>query len=137
MAFKKLKYDGSDEDMNKVNEKNGKFLSWIQTFTKGIVSVFSILYVIIIIVMVYMLWSQMKLNGYADALPTMISEINETFRIVIGGYLVKAALENSFKITGSFLQNINKKKLEAKYGSKCDDSDEPMSPDYNGELIDV
>lgn len=62
--------------------------------------------------MIFMLLYQLK-QGFTDGFSTMISEINETFRVVIGGYLIKAAVENGFKITGSYFANINRMKLEA------------------------
>ena len=100
-----------------MNEDNGKFFNWIQTFSKKIVTIFSILYLAVIVSLIIMLMYELRM-GFTDGLSTMISEINETFRIVIGGYLIKAALENSFKITGSYFQSINKLKLQAFAKSK-------------------
>lgn len=123
------KYDGSH--MEEVNKENGNFLSWIQTFSKKIVTVFSVLYVVIIVIMVSMLSFQIQ-HGMSDGLSTMITEINETFRIVIGGYLIKAGVENGFKITGNFLANINRQKLQllnVEPEQECDlyDADDPNS----------
>jgi hypothetical protein len=123
------KYDGSH--MEEVNKENGNFLSWIQTFSKKIVTVFSVLYVVIIVIMVSMLSFQIQ-HGMSDGLSTMITEINETFRIVIGGYLIKAGVENGFKITGNFLANINRQKLQllnVEPEQECDlyDTDDPNS----------
>ena len=112
-------YDGSN--MDKVNEDNGKFMTWVQTFSKKIVTVFSFLYVIIVIVMVSMLVYELRV-GYTDGLSTMITEINETFRVVIGGYLIKAAVENGFKITGSYLIGVNKLKLKEQGAKEEEDS---------------
>lgn len=53
-------------------------------------------------------------------LDTLITEINTTFRDVIGGYIIKAATENAFKITGSIIDRI----LEAKYGQYEESSEE-------------
>lgn len=105
-----MNYD--DIKMDAVNAENATFLSWLQSFTKRVVTAFSTLYLCVVIVLIIMLFVQLK-NGYTDGITTMISEINETFRVVIGGYLIKAGVENGFKITGSFLANINKAKLEA------------------------
>ena len=100
------------DNIDKVNNDNTGFILWAQNFSKKIVTIFSILYVIIIIVMVTMLTFELRI-GFTDGVSTMISEINETFRIVIGGYLIKAAVENGFKITGTYLAGINKAKLVA------------------------
>lgn len=99
-------------DIDEFNNEQTKFMGWIQSFSKRVVSVFSVLYVLIVIVMVSMLVYELRI-GITDGLSTMITEINETFRVVIGGYLIKAAVENGFKITGTFLANINKIKLQS------------------------
>lgn len=109
--------------MDEVNQENTTFMSWLQSFTKKIVTVFSILYVLIIIVLVSMLGIQLH-AGFSDGLSTMITEINETFRVVIGGYLIKATIENGFKITGSFLCGINKSKIDAMLDNSSDESTE-------------
>ena len=113
-------------DENKVeilNENNRSFFTWIQTFSKKIVTAFSILYMAVVIALIIMLVYGLRM-GFTDGISTMITEINETFRIVIGGYLIKAAIENGFKITGGYFEGINrlKLKLQAKRsGASLDD----------------
>lgn len=118
-----------DRNMDKVNDNNTKFLGWLQSFTKKVVSIFSVLYILVIIVMVAMIAYQIR-NGMADSLPTMITELNETFRVVIGGYLIKAGVENGFKITGTLLSNLNMQKLNAQ-GPVVSEDDSSVSDDYD------
>ena len=103
----------NDNNMvDKLNENNSSFFSWIQSFSKKIVTTFSILYLAVVIAIVIMLMFGLR-AGYTDGISTMITEINETFRVVIGGYLIKAAFENTFKITGAYFTAINKLKIKA------------------------
>ena len=121
-----------EQNMNEVNNSNVSFMGWIQSFTKKIVSIFSVLYIIIVIIMVSMLAYNIH-NGLSDGFDTIVTEINETFRVVIGGYLIKAGVENGFKITGEFLSRINKQKLKMLFEeeqSECTDNN------YNEEDVD-
>ena len=74
--------------------KQRKFMKWIQEFSKKIVVVFFITYLIILAILVLVI---VKIGGSAG-IDTMTTEINETFRVVIGGYIIKAAVENAIKI---------------------------------------
>ena len=74
--------------------KQRKFMRWIQEFSKKIVVVFFITYLIILAILVLVI---VKIGGSAG-IDTMTTEINETFRAVIGGYIIKAAVENAIKI---------------------------------------
>ena len=74
--------------------KQRKFMRWIQEFSKKIVVVFFITYLIILAILVLVI---VKIGGSAG-IDTMTTEINETFRVVIGGYIIKAAVENAIKI---------------------------------------
>lgn len=42
---------------------------------------------------------------------TFVTEVHTTFRDVIGGYIIKAAMENVLKIGGSYIERI----FEVKY----------------------
>lgn len=74
--------------------KQRKFMRWIQEFSKKIVVVFFITYLIILAILVLVI---VKIGG-RSGIDTMTTEINETFRVVIGGYIIKAAVENAIKI---------------------------------------
>lgn len=93
-------------------EKTKNFFTWVQEFSKKIIVIAFIVYLINTIytlVLVYLSYSQGMLTG----LDTLISETNQTFREVIGGYLIKAALENVFKISGNYLVGISDARLNA------------------------
>ena len=69
-------------------------LHWLWEFSKKVVIVLSIYY------FVQSIFINIMLNIIPDSsvLSTLIVETNETFRVVIGGYLVKAGVENAVKI---------------------------------------
>lgn len=93
-----------------VKEKTKKslnFLSWVQEFTKKIVVVIFILYVIANIIFLGIgVMSWLQNGGELMYFTTLISEINSTFRNIIGGYIVKAAVENAIKISGGIIEKI-------------------------------
>lgn len=69
-------------------------LYWLWEFSKKIVIVLSIFY------FVQYIFVAIKVEVLPDStvLATHITEINETFRVCIGGYLLKAGIENTAKI---------------------------------------
>jgi len=46
-------------------------------------------------------WRELQFIGNTAAITTLITESNETFRVVVGGYLIKAGIENACKIVTS------------------------------------
>lgn len=100
-----------NDDIKKV-EQAKDYISWIQSFSKKIVGITFLLYVVLNIAI--FVANMFKINLGLDAdMNMMYSEISETFRVVIGGYLIKAAVENSFKIGGNYLVGISDAKLVA------------------------
>lgn len=104
-------------------KKRLNFLAWVQEFTKKIVVITFIMYIISNIVFLGIaICYYVQSGGEVTYFSTLTTEVHETFRNVIGGYIVKAAVENAVKITGSIVQKI----IEAKYGkSDSDPLDEP------------
>ena len=51
-------------------------------------------------------------NGAISGFETVTTEINETFRLIVGGYLIKAGFENVTKIGGNYYDNVNKIKIQ-------------------------
>lgn len=80
-------------------------LYWLWEFSKKIVIVLSIFY------FVQYIFVAIKVEGLPDStvLATHITEINETFRVCIGGYLLKAGVENTAKICTAVM--AKKKKI--------------------------
>lgn len=93
----------NDDGAKRLIEKNTKFSEWIQEYTKKVVTLVFILYMIINVYILIMVFVAYKSSGYLQALDTLIMEINSTFRDVIGGYIIKAAVENVVKIAGSII----------------------------------
>ena len=118
-----------------------KFFTWIQEFTKKIVVITFILFVIsqiFSIIMILVAYIQTKQLLYMD---TFITESHTTFREVIGGYIVKAAVENAIKISGSIIEKYLNYRLAKDYGidvTSTDDSenisDDEEDPGNQGEV---
>lgn len=88
-------------------EKNKKYISWVQEFSKKIVIIVFILYIVMSII-------TMGIAIYnSSGVDTIITEINTTFREVVGGYIIKAAIENAVKIGGNYYVGVADAKLKA------------------------
>jgi len=106
---KKELMQNQDND-EKVIEKTKKNFLWVQEFSKKIVVAIFIIYVLYnILSMLILLYSSYR--GEVSGFDTLTTEINETFRLIIGGYLIKAGFENVTKIGGAYYDNVNKIKL--------------------------
>ena len=138
------------EDIKKPNDgltKNLEFLSWIQEFSKKVVTLTFIIYIISEIFALIMIFLEYQVSYEVTYIDTFISEINETFRDVIGGYLIKAACENVLKIGGGYLEsymsskttvieqtmvaksNIGHAPMNRAEDEVVDDSEDPMAPE--------
>ena len=99
------------EDLQQL-DKTKKFLSFVQEFSKKIVVIAFIIYVITSIFSLYMVYVSYK-EGCMISIDTLITETNTTFRDVIGGYIIKAALENVIKIGGDHFGKITTLKMSS------------------------
>lgn len=98
-------------DMNTL-ENNKKYMFWIQSFSKKIISITFIIYLISTIFSIIMVYISFQ-TGSISGIDTFISETNATFREVVGGYIVKSAVENAVKIAGNYFIGIADAKLNA------------------------
>lgn len=73
-------------------------ITWIWEFSKRVVCVTALLYIFHAAYAAVMCFVSISTAGDAGALSTLITETNETFRVVVGGYMVKAGVENAVKI---------------------------------------
>ena len=73
-------------------------IGWLWEFSKKVVVLSTGLYLVAFMYSLLMCYKAILLVGDATALDTLITETNETFRVVVGGYLVKAGIENACKI---------------------------------------
>ena len=72
-------------------------LSWSWEFTKLIVTILTIVYFLIMIYCGVVIWMGMYKLAITTYLDTFITEINETFRLIVGANVIKAGVENVFK----------------------------------------
>lgn len=101
--FIKLKTDPKVEDAAK---SNIKFFQWIQEFSKKIVTITFYMYAageVVSIALIILAYHQMGELMFVD---TFIMENSQTFRDVIGGYIIKAACENTIKIAGGVVDRF-------------------------------
>ena len=80
-----------------IAEKRLKFFNWIQEFSKKIVVISFFIYIIMDIISLIMVICAYIQTGDLMYIDTIIIEANQTFRDVIGGYILKAATENISK----------------------------------------
>ena len=94
-------------------EKTKKTVIWMQEFSKRVVSIIFIIYILITLYTSVMIFLAMKLTGEVAMLELLLTETNNTFRDVVGGYIIKAAIENAFKIGGNYYVGAADAKLKA------------------------
>jgi hypothetical protein len=118
-------------------KKNVEFLSWIQEFSKKIVFITFFIFILANIFFLVIVTIDFIKQGTIQYLDTYISEIHLTFRDVIGGYMIKAATENVFKIGGGYMESYMKtkttiveKQMMVKNGIKEEDiKEEEQNPE--------
>ena len=93
-----IKCEELKEQLNKSKLNNPTMLNWLWEFSKKIVVGLFVIYILTYIFS----WILILLSGIyswnVTFLDTLISETNSTFKIVIGGYLIKSMAENVIKI---------------------------------------
>lgn len=91
---KKKQTEISEKDVYK---KGLGFFSWIQEFSKKIVVIAFGIYILMDLISLAMVIIAYRQSGDLMFIDTIITEANQTFRDVIGGYILKAATENISK----------------------------------------
>ena len=94
-------------------EKSKKTVIWMQEFSKRVVSVIFLIYVAVTIFSSFMIYLSMKVTGDASMVNLLLTETNSTFKDIVGGYIIKAAIENAFKIGGNYYVGVADAKLKA------------------------
>jgi len=113
-------------------EQHRSFLKWTQEFSKKIVTITFIIFVLVnLFILSIILYSYLTSNElmYIDIL---MSETHQTFREVIGGYIIKAAAENAIKIAGSVVEKYIDY-ISNKYGYENTESEEYLEDNYSEE----
>lgn len=117
-----------DKNTKETIEKSTGFLSWIQEFSKKIVAVTFIIFVLVnVFVMVMIVVQYVMSGGEVTYLDTLITEVHNTFRDVIGGYIIKAATENVLKIGGSIVDKFLENQILSKQmdlDNNCEEDEE-------------
>ena len=103
--FYKDEYKEYQKELEKVEKHKSTFL-WITEFSKKVVVVIFIAYILMAIFSCVMVFLSMKITGMVSGLETLITEMNTTFRDIVGGYLVKAGIENAVKIGGNYYVGV-------------------------------
>jgi hypothetical protein len=119
-------------------EKQTKFITWVQSFTKKTVTILFGLYILCTLISILMMFLGCYVLGQSVNMDTFIVENNETFRIVIGGYLIKAAVENGIKISGNYYLGISNARLNIlrkKYNLSEDSPDIDIDIDSDEEYF--
>lgn len=86
---------------------------WLWEFSKKVVVTVTLLYILVTAYAIYATYVAVAQVADTTALSTIITELNETFRIVVGGYIVKAGTENVAKIITTNMLKKSRKKDEA------------------------
>ena len=93
-----IKCEELKEQLNKSKLNNPTMLNWLWEFSKKIVVGLFVIYVLTYLFS----WILILISGIyswnVTFLDTLISETNSTFKVVIGGYLIKSMAENVIKI---------------------------------------
>lgn len=84
--------------------KKATHLVWLWEFSKKVVATAFLLYVVSFAYVLIVAYLAITLTADSTALTTIVTETNETFRVVVGGYLLKAGGENIAKIVTAYLE---------------------------------
>lgn len=106
------------------NSPANSMLTWLWEFSKKVVVAVTVVFIIAFMYSMYLIYVAINSAGDATALTTLITEINETFRVVVGGYLIKAAMENVSKIISAKVQETLIKRDLSKVGLEPIDLEE-------------
>lgn len=116
------KIETEDETKNMVKKGNG-FFNWMMEYSKKIISITFIIYIVInIFILVMTVW-EFKATNQFQCLDTLITEMHTTFREVIGGYIIKAAVENVSKYSGTIVEKWLDLRLEKELNKRIANSE--------------
>ena len=107
---KDWKYEEENDTKAKTVHNSFKFFNWTISFTKNVVQVAFIIFVIANIFIMSMITANFIRFGELSSLDTYINEIYNMFIVVIGGYIIKAGVENTAKISFSVISDYLEKK---------------------------
>lgn len=90
---------------------SNSILNWLWEFSKKVVIFVTLCYFI------HCVYITIMINIVPDSsvLTTLVNETNETFRVIIGGYLLKSGLENAVKIKTAKIAKEEELMIERSY----------------------
>jgi len=118
-------------DKKIVNNQIGMF-NWIQEFSKKIVTITFIIFVVVHIYILIIFGVEYFTVGNIEDVTTLLSETHITFREVIGAYFVKAAVENCPKVIGSIVDRYLDKKYPCIDRNEEKENEEEIYSDTRG-----
>lgn len=126
-----MKHIKAPAEYDKTIKTHGAFLNWLQEYSKVIVSITFFIFVIVNLYLLVMFAIEYFTSGNMEDLSVLLSETHTTFREVIGGYIIKAAVENSLKIGGSVITRY----IDYKYprGTEDEKDEEEIYTNPRGE----
>ena len=138
----KFYQDEYENELKKVEKHKSAFM-WITEFSKKVITVIFIAYILMTIFMAVMIYLSMKFTGMIVGLDTIITEMNTTFRDIVGGYLIKAGVENAVKIGGNYYVGVAdarlrelRERLNLKSGEDSFENNEEFDDCSDGATID-
>ena len=134
---KNIKTKNYDDDLKDLEKTKKNFL-WVQEFSKKIIVAIFLVYIKFCVVSILLLVHSAYL-GTVNGFETLTTEINETFRLIVGGYLIKAGFENVTKIGGNYYDNVNKikiAKMREEQGIDSDGCDDDFNNDVDVNTLD-
>jgi hypothetical protein len=129
--MKKIITQTFDDDIKDLDKQKKNFI-WVQEFSKKIIVAIFIVYILYCIVATAIVLYT-AYHGVISGFETLTTEINETFKLIVGGYLIKAGFENVTKIGGNYYDNVNKIKIQKMREEQGIDPDN-CNDDFNGDV---
>ncbi len=95
----------------KKESDSNSILNWLWEFSKKVVIFVTFCYFI------HCIYITVMINTVPDSavLSTLVTESNETFRVIIGGYLLKSGIENAVKIKTAKIAKKHGLNIEGSY----------------------
>lgn len=106
-------------ELNAQRKKNSNSVLWVWEFSKKMVQICALIYVVMFIYACVAMWRFFDFTY----LGTLISETSDILKTCVFGYFIKAGLENVFKILGSSKTEI----------PEVNETDAPDGEEWKGE----
>lgn len=104
--------------MKKLQKQLKDFFKWSITFTRKVITLVTLIWLIQTIFSACMILYAVETQGNFSYLDTFISDNGETFRMIVGAYLITKTIENVFKYNegGLFGTSVKEEEKEEAKG---------------------